>query len=540
MPHNNGLDAQTNGWGERLSALKAALALTDDLLLASKLGVSPATLRAWVSGKRRPRGPTLKIVELLEAGAAKRRDWRRHSQEAETGSRVNPETLDYWAYLCLWYAYLRGKATMFYGSPRRYCQPAEDIQRLIRVREMLGTELQRFPLDRVAREADLSDDDLSMLASLVTARMIMPREPSGVRSSFNTTGGPFLLSVVCGSRLEIARKAALLSEGGRLISSELVKCSLRSRTLLNSCFTLTERAADQLLTGLPQSLLAATDLNDGDDDEYRLVKPRATFSDLVVSADVAERLRQALAFVRHRNVILEDWGFGRHIHYGRGLGLLFCGPPGTGKTLAAEAFAGELGKDLWVADCSGIVSKWEGDTDKHIARLFDSAGMADTVLLIDEADGLFASREMAMHSWQLRQVNCLLQGIERYEGVVILTTNNELALDRALERRLAAIIEFPRPGREEREALWRRLLPKEMPLAGDVDLSRLARLDLTGGEINKAVFAASAAALARGPDAAIVTHADIETAARFSLKPQARIGFGRCDRGQRHGEEVLA
>ena len=213
--------------------------------------------------------------------------------------------------------------------------------------------------------------------------------------------------------------------------------------------------------------------------------------------------------------------------YGRGTGLLFHGDPGTGKTRTAEALAHELGRDLWILDFSRLVSMWVGQTEKHIVEVFRNAEREGAVLLLDEADAILTSRRMAVRSWEVRDVNVILQEIERYSGVVVLTTNNEPVLDRALERRLAAVVEFPRPGSAEREAIWRLLVPPEAPLDGAIDFGPLARHDLTGGEIKKAVVSAVAAALKRGGEDARITQGDLAAAAEALVKRPAVVGFER-------------
>ncbi len=225
--------------------------------------------------------------------------------------------------------------------------------------------------------------------------------------------------------------------------------------------------------------------------ESRLIQPRLRLADLVLSAETGVALDLAVAQAAHAEVLLDRWGLGRTIAYGRGVTLLFSGPPGTGKTAAAEALAGELGAPLLVADYSRIQQALVGQTEKNIVRAFQEARRNKAVLFWDEADAMFHDRETARYAWEVRDVNVLLQEVERFDGVCVLATNRTSALDKALARRIAVKVEFPRPDRPARRRLWRKLIPAALPLAGDVDLDEVAAVDLSGGEIKNAVLNAA-------------------------------------------------
>lgn len=223
--------------------------------------------------------------------------------------------------------------------------------------------------------------------------------------------------------------------------------------------------------------------------------PAVRMEQLVVPAKVQQALQAAAAQVRHSAQILDRWGLGELIPYGRSPVLLFSGPPGTGKTATAEAFARELGRPILVADYSRIQNCFVGQTEKNIVRAFREAKAAETVLFWDEADAMFHDRDTSRCHWEVRDVNVLLQSLEHFEGVCILATNRKLALDPALNRRIALKVEFPRPDQEQRRQIWQRLLPERLPLGRDVDLDRLSRMDLVGGEIKNAVLNAARLAL---------------------------------------------
>jgi len=180
---------------------------------------------------------------------------------------------------------------------------------------------------------------------------------------------------------------------------------------------------------------------------------------------------------------------------GKGLGMLFVGAPGTGKTLAASVIATELGLPLYQIDLASVVSKWLGETEKHLGQIFDEAERGQGVLLFDEADALFGKRS-EVHDAHDRYANLetsyLLQRIEAYEGIVILASNFRRNMDEAFVRRLRFIIEFPLPDERERLAIWQRIWPAETPLGGDLDLAYLARrFDLAGAHLRNIALAAA-------------------------------------------------
>jgi SpoVK/Ycf46/Vps4 family AAA+-type ATPase len=189
----------------------------------------------------------------------------------------------------------------------------------------------------------------------------------------------------------------------------------------------------------------------------------------------------------------------------RGLGIsaLFAGESGTGKTMAAEVIANDLELDLYCIDLSGVVSKYIGETEKNLRKLFDAAEDSGAIIFFDEADALFGKRSEIKDShdrYANIEINYLLQRMESYRGVAILATNMKSALDQAFVRRLRFIVDFPFPGVEERLAIWQHIFPAGTPLEQDFDFGRLARLNLAGGNIhNVAINAAFLAARHNSP-----------------------------------------
>ncbi|MBS0291455.1 MAG: ATP-binding protein [Proteobacteria bacterium] len=224
------------------------------------------------------------------------------------------------------------------------------------------------------------------------------------------------------------------------------------------------------------------------------VEPQAGWSALVLPAAQQQLLRQIVAHARHRFTVHHGWGFADQGARGLGLATLFWGDSGTGKTLAAEVMARELGLALVRVDLSAVVSKYIGETEKNLRRVFDAAEAAGALLLFDEADALFGKRTEVKDShdrYANIEVSYLLQRMEAYCGLAILTSNHKAALDVAFQRRLRFVVHFPFPDQEQREGIWRAVFPQAAPLAADVDFARLARLDATGGSIRNMALAAA-------------------------------------------------
>ncbi|MEV0825107.1 AAA family ATPase [Nonomuraea rubra] len=256
----------------------------------------------------------------------------------------------------------------------------------------------------------------------------------------------------------------------------------------------------------------------------RRIEPVTTWSDLVLPPGTVTHLSDLCARVRLRSTVLYDWGFDRKLPRGRGTSALFTGPPGTGKTSAAEVIAAELGLDLYSIDLSAVVSKYIGETEKNLERIFSAAGDADAILMFDEADALFGKRS-EVHDAHDRYANVetayLLQRMEQYEGIAILATNLRQNLDEAFTRRLQFVVDFPFPDEAQRAEIWRISFPAGAPLAGEVDVAALGRdYRLTGAEIRNAALHAAYLAAARGaPIGTDVLH----QAARREFQKMGRV-----------------
>ncbi len=217
------------------------------------------------------------------------------------------------------------------------------------------------------------------------------------------------------------------------------------------------------------------------------VNAQYTWEDLILPKDQKRRLQNACAQVEHRHRVYDKWGFGKKMAYGRGISMLFTGPPGTGKTMAAQVIANRLGLELYKVELSSVMSKYIGETEKQLGAVFDEVKKSQSILFFDEADALFGKRSEtkdAHDRYANIQTSFLLQKMEEYEGIVILTSNFRQNFDEAFTRRLKFIIEFSLPEREQREEIWRSVIPKELPLAEELDFDFLARsFQLSGSSI---------------------------------------------------------
>jgi hypothetical protein len=229
------------------------------------------------------------------------------------------------------------------------------------------------------------------------------------------------------------------------------------------------------------------------------IVPRATWRDIVLPEATARLLEEIADQVEHRNQVYDTWGFRGKLSRGLGISVLFDGESGTGKTMAAEVIASQLQLNLYRIDLSAVVSKYIGQTEKNLRRLFDAAEGGGGILFFDEADSIFGKRSEVKDShdrYANIEINYLLQRMEAYQGLAILATNMKGALDQAFVRRLRFIVKFPVPGQAERKSIWMKIFPPETPLEltdpdERVDYDRLAKVNLTGGGINNAALNAA-------------------------------------------------
>ncbi len=251
------------------------------------------------------------------------------------------------------------------------------------------------------------------------------------------------------------------------------------------------------------------------------VESDASWATLVLPDAVVGALRGIVAQVRHRALVHDGWGFAAPGARGRGVAALFAGASGTGKTTAAELIARELGFDLYRVDLAGVVSKYIGETEKNLRRLFDAAEAGGCVLLFDEAEALFGKRGEIRDGhdrYANAEVDYLLQRVEAFRGVAILASNAKAQLDGAFLRRLRYVVTFPFPDAAQRARIWARAFPPGAPL-GAIGYDRLARLELSGGSIRNAALHAAFLAAERG-----------EPIADAHLRDAVRAEFAKLER----------
>ncbi len=239
------------------------------------------------------------------------------------------------------------------------------------------------------------------------------------------------------------------------------------------------------------------------EDLAQKLTPSYSWKDIVLSPDTEKQLTEISAQVSKRAQVYERWGFARGIKRGRGINALFSGASGVGKTMSAEVLANDLNLDLYRIDLAGVVSKYIGETEKNLRRIFDAAEQSGAILFFDEADALFGKRSEVKDShdrYANIEINYLLQRMEEYRGLAILATNRKSSLDRAFLRRLRFLVDFPFPNAAHRREIWQKSFPPDAPL-GTLDYDFLSGLEVAGGNIRN--IALNAAFIAAGRQGSI-------------------------------------
>ncbi len=297
-----------------------------------------------------------------------------------------------------------------------------------------------------------------------------------------------------------------IMQGSPLVDNGLIQLfGPTNESVLMKCLRIPDNIILELTTEIPcGGGSPASDAQDRRPQENADIaetrEPRFKMGDVVLSGDQKNRLQAMLAQHGQSRVLLEEWGLGEVARYGRGATILLYGPPGTGKTMLGEAIAGELGISLIVARFPGLEGGIVGDTEKNIARLFAFAKKTRCVLMVDECDAVLCKRLSGNRSndrFFNQQFLVFCQEIEKFDGVLILTTNRAVELDEALDRRIALKLEMGLPGEQERVQIWDAYLAR-IPLTDDVDVGSLSRrFAFSGGYIKNAVFAAARRAIVR-------------------------------------------
>ncbi len=319
--------------------------------------------------------------------------------------------------------------------------------------------------------------------------------------------GRELLTYLGYQPIQFGEKSALLAD---LLEKELIKCGPRSSAdvyLLQVEFALSfhilkhitgkELTAEDEEYEMPWEFTKTNSKEPVDKRTkkkgfFNIYEPVLTFDQIVLESDKIREIERAIYQAKNLNNIFEAWGLNETIKYGKGTIMLFYGPPGTGKTVTSEAIAHELEKKIGIVNYENVLGCWVGESEKNLVSVFEDAKKEKCVLVFDEADTLFAKRFYETYSTDRMHnymTNILMRELERFDGVVIMTTNREVVMDEAFDRRIILKLKFDIPGPEERIKIWRKLISEKTPLAEDINFERLGRMyELTGGEIKNAIL----------------------------------------------------
>ena len=266
------------------------------------------------------------------------------------------------------------------------------------------------------------------------------------------------------------------------------------------------------------------------------INPRYSWNDIILPPETVELLHNACNQMKNRYIVYGQWGFEKRLAYGRGLSIMFSGLPGTGKTMAAQVIARELNLELYRIDLAQVVSKYIGETEKNLSRIFKEAESSNAILFFDEADALFGKRSEvkdAHDRYANIEIAYLLQKVEEYDGISILATNLAKNMDEAFARRITFIVEFPFPDEEYRRKIWLSMFPRETPVHDDVDFDFLARrFEIAGGNIKNIVLAAAFLAAQNG-DTVNMLH--LLRATKYEYQKTGRVLL-KEDLGEYYGE----
>jgi SpoVK/Ycf46/Vps4 family AAA+-type ATPase len=305
---------------------------------------------------------------------------------------------------------------------------------------------------------------------------------------------------------------------------ELTGNQIKNAVLVATNFALSRDPMAPILTLDCLKRAAHTQMRASLSQYARRSKVKLTLEDLILPVAEKSEIESILDAARHRTYVMTRWGFGKKLTTGKGIVIMFCGEPGTGKTLCAEIMAQMLDLQLYHVSIPQVMSKYIGETEKNISQIFQTAKANHAMLLFDEADALFTSRvkvETSVDKFANMETNLLLQEIERFEGIVILTTNLDKQIDKAFQRRIQFKVTFPFPGAEQRSLIWEHLFPAECPLSDNMDWDLLGKsFEISGGHIKNSVLRAAYRAACTG---GTVTMETVRFAAEQECKQAGKL-----------------
>ncbi|NPV14389.1 ATP-binding protein [candidate division WOR-3 bacterium] len=401
----------------------------------------------------------------------------------------------------------------------------KELKRIVHRAEKKGIMI---PLEKIAAENGLEPLEKELLMMLFFAQF----------SNRNKVEGRELLKWLSADALEMMDNMRLLLPGSRLRKNGLIVASRSWRAadgfVLEQEFRIPDRIFYEICGVQVEKEPVEVKEKELEIEEERIVnllsvrEPEVSFDQLALPEPTLRQIEQALWQYQNQGSVFNDYGIAAKIPYGKGTTMLFYGPPGTGKTATAAAIARALNKKLGVVNYPSIYSRYVGDSEKNIKQVFDEAKEADCVLVFDEADACFGvrveERQAVDRSFNL-MTNILMQEVERFDGIVILTTNRDFAFDPAFDRRFLYKLKFDLPDETQRAQIWQILLKDCAKMSPDVSFAELARrYPLSGGKIKNAVMKA---VMKCARENRLVTMLDLQTAAEEELgqREEKRIGF---------------
>lgn len=229
------------------------------------------------------------------------------------------------------------------------------------------------------------------------------------------------------------------------------------------------------------------------DTNFKMTVDEGVFEKIIIPKEFKQKIIEAITQLKEYKLIFEEWGFGEKIKKGKGVNLLFSGASGTGKTYCGEIIAEYVGLPFELVSVASIESKWVGESEKNISNLFKSLNNSDKILILDEVDSFLTSRSKGDNGspHYNKLTNQFLVELERHNGICVMTTNRPVILDRALQRRIDVVLDFPEPDAEARERIWKHHIPSKAPVDKDIDFSEIAKVELNGGQIKNAIMEAA-------------------------------------------------